>query len=307
MNLVLDTGILGKLCHPTQKKNRPVVDWLSSTLDDECEYRVFLPEICDYELRRKLLHLVAKGQVEPRSIDRLNDLTKELEYLPIDTATMRHAAELWANARSKGVSTADEKSLDGDVILAAQSALLNATMVTDNVKHLARYGTARHWTELQPRPEGPIPYVEGIAPPRGYMQARLEGSGERVWIRPESVVISGIKLSQLSQEQIERTQQIWQQLREVWPISFDDCIAGFQQDKNSELEISLWERIADVYVRELHDRPKAGLSERQLLFKVIVGCSMTSSLDEVLSTNPETKRLPNLARVDARWRGISAD
>ena len=152
MNLVLDTGILGQLCHSTQRKNRPVADWLASVLDDENETRVFLPEICDYELRRKLLHLIAKKQVDARSIDRLNDLIDELEYLPIDTETMRHAAELWAKARIKGLPTADEKSLDGDVILAAQAALSNATIVTNNVKHLSRYGAACQWSDLEPRP-----------------------------------------------------------------------------------------------------------------------------------------------------------
>ena len=138
MNFVLDTGILGQLCHSTQKKNRPVALWLESLLVDEHEHRVFLPEICDYELRRKLLHLVSKGQIEARSIDRLNGLVEDLEYLPIDTERMRRAAEIWANARAKGLATANEKSLDGDVILAAQAELADAIMVTNNVKHFRR-------------------------------------------------------------------------------------------------------------------------------------------------------------------------
>jgi len=303
MNLVLDTGILGQLCHSTQRKNRPVVEWLASLLDDELENRIFVPEICDYELRRKLLHLISKGKVKPRSIDRLNELIDELEYLPIDTQTMRLAAELWAKARATGVPTADEKSLDGDVILAAQAELSNAIMVTNNVKHLSRYGMARHWSELQSRPKGSIRYVEGVVPPQGYIQVQIEGSGELVWIKPSSIVADDEVRSQLSSEQIKRSLRIWQQIREVDPVSFHKFVLGFQQDKSPEQEIAVWERIASVYVLELRDRPKANLSERQLLFDVILKCSMTSTLGEILSIAPEAKGLPNLARVDSRYRG----
>jgi predicted nucleic acid-binding protein len=303
MNLVLDTGVLGQLCHSTQRKNRPVVEWLASRLDDELENRIFVPEICDYELRRKLLHLISKGEVQPRSIDRLNELINKLEYLSIDTQTMRLAAELWAKARATGVPTADEKTLDGDVILAAQAQRSNAIMVTNNVKHLSRYGVARHWSELQTRPKGSIPYVEGVVPPQGYIQAQVKETGELVWIKPSSIVADDEVRSQLSSDQIERSRWIWEQLREVYAISFDEFVFGFQQDESPEPEIAVWERIASVYVLELRERPNANFSERQLLFKVIRNCSMTSNLDEILSTAPEAKGLPNLARVESRFRG----
>jgi predicted nucleic acid-binding protein len=303
MNLVLDTGILGQLCHSTQRKNRPVVEWLATILDNDFETRVFLPEICDYELRRKLLHLISKGQVEPRSIDRLNALIDLLEYLPIDTETMRHAAELWAKARVMGLPTADEKSLDGDVILAAQAALSNSTMVTTNVKHLSRYGMARHWSELQPRPKGSIPYVEGVVPPRGYIRVRIQGSGELVWIHPSSIRTKSEVRSQLSSEQAERASKIWEIIHEHYAISLDDFVHGFRQDQNPEKEICVWEQIASVYELELQERPNADFPERELLFKVILTCSNTATLDEVLATAPDAKVLPNLARVESRFRG----
>jgi predicted nucleic acid-binding protein len=58
--------------------------------------QVFVPEIADYELRRKLLHLIRKGQASRKSVERLEDLGKLLEYLPLDTETMRRAAALRA-------------------------------------------------------------------------------------------------------------------------------------------------------------------------------------------------------------------
>ena len=55
MQILLDTGILGQLCHPRRRQNRPVTNWLLEILEKHGEYvRVFVPEIADYELRRKL-------------------------------------------------------------------------------------------------------------------------------------------------------------------------------------------------------------------------------------------------------------
>ena len=66
-----------------------------------------LPETADYELRRELLRMKSSG-----SIRRLDELKTRLRYAPITTEAMLKAAELWAEARSAGKPTADEKALD---------------------------------------------------------------------------------------------------------------------------------------------------------------------------------------------------
>lgn len=153
MKLILDTSLLGRLCHPTQLKNRPFVAWLNSLMrSDDTETDVFVPEVCDYELRRKLLHLISKGQTTARSIDILDELAATFCYLPLDTPTMRRAAELWSELRSHGVPTASDAELDGDVILAAQAESVGAIIVTENKKHLIRLGDARTWDELASPP-----------------------------------------------------------------------------------------------------------------------------------------------------------
>lgn len=119
-------------------------------MDDEAEeHRVFLPEIADYELRRKLLHLVRTRQGDEISIERLDVLGKQLDYLPIRTETMRRAAVLWAEARSTGSSTAAPEALDGDVILAAQAQEVSGVVITENRKHLARYVTVSAWQDVK--------------------------------------------------------------------------------------------------------------------------------------------------------------
>ena len=87
------------------------------------------------------------------SVRRLDALKARLTYVPITTAAMLKAAEHWATVRGAGRPTADDKALDGDVILAAQSALLtqpgdDLIVATTNVGHLAQFVDARSWREI---------------------------------------------------------------------------------------------------------------------------------------------------------------
>jgi predicted nucleic acid-binding protein len=127
----------------------------SSAICQECKlwlddlplkgYEVMLPEIADYELRRELLRV---GKVA--GIRRLDQLKAAITYRPITTEVMLKAAEFWAEARKRGRPTADPKELDGDVILAAQSALVadegnEVIIATTNVGHLSQFIDAREW------------------------------------------------------------------------------------------------------------------------------------------------------------------
>jgi predicted nucleic acid-binding protein len=143
----LDTGPLGMVTNPraTVQTDR-CTQWLEGLLARGV--RVLIPEIADYELRRELLRADKVA-----GLRRLDALVSTLEYLPLTTAMMRQAAQFWAEARRQGRPTADDKALDGDVILAAQ-ALLTSTdddpviVATDNVGHLARFVPAYRWWEI---------------------------------------------------------------------------------------------------------------------------------------------------------------
>jgi predicted nucleic acid-binding protein len=86
VKLLLDTGVLGQICHP--RKHADVRAWFRTAVR---AHTFLLSELADYELRRELLRI---GAV--RSIARLDELTRELTYVPITTATWRRAAALWA-------------------------------------------------------------------------------------------------------------------------------------------------------------------------------------------------------------------
>ena len=147
--VLLDTSVLGLVTHPSSKAEPTrCKQWFEARLQDG--FRFYVPEIADYELRRKLLHLDSKT-----AIGRLDALKSSIDYLPITTAAMLKAAEFWADARRRGLPTAPEAALDADVILAAQAALLtdverpsDALVATDNVGHLGRFVTARRWQDI---------------------------------------------------------------------------------------------------------------------------------------------------------------
>ena len=69
---------------------------------------------------------------------------------------MLEAANLWAEARIQGIPTADDKSLDADIIICAQYKLLKQeypgryiVIATTNVKHLNRFTEAQKWQEIE--------------------------------------------------------------------------------------------------------------------------------------------------------------
>ena len=148
--LFLDSKPLGLI---TQRRGKsPEVDacrqWYEAL--NANGWTVYLPEITDYEVRRELTRL---GRTA--SLARLDLVASTAIYLPITTAAMRLAADLWARARSGGWATADPHSLDGDVILAAQALALTPVppglvVAAGNVAHLSRYLPAQEWAAIVP-------------------------------------------------------------------------------------------------------------------------------------------------------------
>ncbi|MFM7440391.1 MAG: type II toxin-antitoxin system VapC family toxin, partial [Snowella sp.] len=112
------------------------------------KYKVILPEIVDYEIRRELLRANKLS-----GLRRLDQLKSEIFYLPITTEIMLKAAELWAKARQQGKPTADNQALDGDVILASQALALKnldyeVIIATSNKKHLSLFTEAEDWQNI---------------------------------------------------------------------------------------------------------------------------------------------------------------
>lgn len=114
-------------------------------------FRFGIPEIVDYELRRELIRAGKTG-----SVARLDALISDplISYLPLSTASMHLAAQLWADLRNRGTPTAPDDDIDVDVIAAAQVIqlgipLADCVMATTNTAHLSRLLPAELWQKIE--------------------------------------------------------------------------------------------------------------------------------------------------------------
>jgi hypothetical protein len=95
---------------------------------------------------------VEKFTAAVASLDAFNAAQAD-RYMPLTTAHLRAAAQLWADIRNQGLPTADRHALDIDVLLAAQALSLGLpasdyVIATTNVSHLSRFAPAQEWEKI---------------------------------------------------------------------------------------------------------------------------------------------------------------
>ena len=148
-HIFLDSSPLGLLSNPAASPDvLAITQWSRNCI--AAGHQLYIPEVIDYELRREL-----KRAGKTKGIAKLDSLKSVLNYVPLTTAAMVRAADLWADARKKGISTGDPARLDIDVILCAQALTLPVTataliVATSNVNHISRFVTADVWVTIAP-------------------------------------------------------------------------------------------------------------------------------------------------------------
>ncbi len=149
MHILLDSSPMSLLASPRRTSEvLAITQWATSLL--AAGHALCVPEVIDYELRRELLRA---GKTT--SVARLDWMKTQFQSLPITTAVMLRAADLWAQSRRTGFSTGDPTKLDIDVILAAQALTLtvpaaDVIVATSNVAHLSRFVAADLWSNIAP-------------------------------------------------------------------------------------------------------------------------------------------------------------
>jgi predicted nucleic acid-binding protein len=148
--VILDSGVLHTLISTSKVKEvTDCQDWFYYLLSRSA--LVVTSAICNYEVKRELIR-----RKKVQEINNLNQLKALIDLIPIDEPTLELAAKLWAEARNKGLPTADDLSLDADVIICAQYRLLAeeypgryVVIATTNVKHLSRFTEAKEWQDIE--------------------------------------------------------------------------------------------------------------------------------------------------------------
>jgi predicted nucleic acid-binding protein len=149
LHILLDSSPLGLLSNPNASTEvLAIAQWGRACV--AAGHRLYIPEVIDYELRRELLRA---GKT--KGVAKLDSLKITFRYLPITTAAMIRAADLWAMARRTGVPTGDPKKLDIDVILSAQALTLSVSasdiiVATSNAGHISRFVAADQWSNIHP-------------------------------------------------------------------------------------------------------------------------------------------------------------
>jgi len=150
--LLLDSNVLSKVVRPSLEEHKPATTMIQRLFEDR-RFEVFVPEIVDYEVRRKLLHIGSRphqGRKWAREALIYLDQMIAVGYMPLTTDDMRMAASLWAQTRSEGQSRGPEESLDIDIILAAQARLAGAQIITLNERHFRGVADLFDWRSFQP-------------------------------------------------------------------------------------------------------------------------------------------------------------
>jgi predicted nucleic acid-binding protein len=150
----LDSGIIGLITSPRKQGQALACEqWMLGLLARGVN--IVSSEICDYEVRRNLI-LEANLSKKVDNLGNLDELDELITFLPITKAALRTAAQLWAEARLNGMPTADNLTLDADVIICAQWRLISGQypgqlciIATTNIKHISRFAIAEEWQNIR--------------------------------------------------------------------------------------------------------------------------------------------------------------
>jgi predicted nucleic acid-binding protein len=119
-----------------------------------CEYAgatILVPGIAYYEVLREIERRTATAQKT-----RLQRYCFQPgRFIPLTTAQLDLAAQVWGEARRGGTPTANDAALDGDMILYAQAQSLGLSsadyvVATTNPAHLTRFVNATEWQHVTP-------------------------------------------------------------------------------------------------------------------------------------------------------------
>lgn len=120
-----------------------------------------------------------------------------------------------------------------------------------------------------------------------------------------------IRHSELPPTLIDRIRLLEKVFAEVYPITHEEWLDGFQRDQNPENEVAIWEDMATAYTKFTSENDLDFAAKREV-FAIILVRSRNSDIDPQLSslqhlTIEEGKQLVALYRADPKPVTITID
>lgn len=151
MIVFLDAGPLSLITNPKNTSGTlAVAKWVIAMR--AADHRFIVPAIADYEVGRELLRAGKTSSVA--QLDAFNAAAPG-RFLSVTDGALRLAAQLWARSRNAGMTTADPKELNADVMIAAQVIGIGLPtsdfiLATNNIGHLSQFVPCDLWTNIRP-------------------------------------------------------------------------------------------------------------------------------------------------------------
>jgi len=145
----LDSGVIYSLINTSNvKKVIDCQEWFYALLGRGVLF--VSSAICEYEIKRELIR---RNQL--KELNNLNEIKQWFNFLEVDENVWNMAAKNWAKARNMGIPTADNLSLDADMVICATWQILQekwegryVVIATNNVKHLSHFANADIWENI---------------------------------------------------------------------------------------------------------------------------------------------------------------
>ena len=154
MIILIDSGILGILSNPNESEvNTKCEEWLYNKITKGCT--VVTSQICKYEVKRSLILCQKKNSLQAEGLEKLADLEKLIDFIPMTEEDIDIACQLWADSIIVGIQVAPQQDINFDLIICSQWQRLKTespgreiTIATHNIRHLKRFAHAELWENL---------------------------------------------------------------------------------------------------------------------------------------------------------------
>lgn len=150
------------------------------------------------------------------------------------------------------------------------------------------------------------PHEDGtVSPPGSVLVKSPDGSQFQV----ELIALDKKPLpeSELTDGQIERIKRFRETLADAHPAPIEEVLSDFRKDDNPEEEIRVWEEIAALFQNEVRIGSITDPALKRLLLGVLLACSWSPSVDDILADLPTAKTLPDLDGIVQRFVAAQQD